>query len=80
MPRFREQTMTISISYTTDGEIINRITSSSSDGTNATEVLTAYLEQFGGLKIQPVNKAELRRDIEAVVDKHLSYDREANNA
>lgn len=77
MPRFKSETMQISITYTTDGEVINRITGSSG-GLKAKEVMIAYLEQFGGMKIQPVDKSALRRDIEAVVDKHLSYDREAN--
>lgn len=78
MPRFRSETASIEITYTTDGEVINRITGSRSDPKMTKEVLIAYLEQFCGVKIQPVDKGALTEDINDVIRKHLSYDREAN--
>jgi len=81
----RTQTMEFSVTYTTDGEIVNRVTGSHhglKDNSNMLKspseekVMIAYLEQFAGLKIQKVDKQSMKRELENVIDKYLDYDRE----
>lgn len=73
MGRFREEQSEIRITYTTDGEVVNRITGS--QGNMDKQVLIAYLEQFCGVKVQNINKQSLLYDLTNVIEKHLAYDR-----
>lgn len=74
MGRFREQEFTIKISYTTDGETVNRITGANMGGTPlSNEILIEYLRQFGGVNLVPLklNTLSLSRDITDLVSRYL---------
>lgn len=75
----------MSVTYTTDGEIVNRVTGSHSclsDNSNTLKaprlekIMIAYLEQFAGVKVQKINKQSMKRELENVIDKYLDYDRD----
>ncbi len=74
MSQFREKEFSITISYTTDGETVNRITGSRQDGTMLSkEILIEYLRQFCNVNLVPLNMNynALQRDIIEVVENHL---------
>lgn len=80
MGKWRTETLEMSITFTTNGEVVNRITGSRSgyEGggdmkclPGSSEVLIAYLEQFCGKRIEPLDKQGLIRAIENTVNNYL---------
>lgn len=74
MSGYRTEEFTITITYTTNGERVNRITGSrSGGGLLSTEVLVKYLKQFCGLDLVPmkINSYDLSRVISKSVTEYL---------
>lgn len=78
MSGFKTEEIKLSITYTTNGKVVNKIKSASNGcgSVGLKQVLVAYLEQFCDMKVQKVDKNEFRRELDLVVNKYLSYDRE----